>query len=261
MSRIVISRRRLLTGGLVSAGALALSGCDALDSASRSWFRGVLSSAEDLTKVTQRFFLSPRSRATEFSKADISAYFKPNGSTNPDDPDYRAHAANGFADWALKIGGLVEKPGEFSLADLRAMPSRTQITRHDCVEGWSCIGQWTGLQLAHLLDHVRLKPSARFIVFTCADQLEKTLDGSGRYYESIDLADAYHPQTILAYAMNGETLPVPHGAPLRLRVERQLGYKMAKYVMRIDAAASLADFGRGGGGFWEDRGYAWYAGI
>jgi DMSO/TMAO reductase YedYZ molybdopterin-dependent catalytic subunit len=129
------------------------------------------------------------------------------------------------------------------------------------VEGWSCIGKWTGVPLAALLGQAGLKPEARYIVFHCADDLEPSPDGSGRYYESIGLDDALHAQTILAYAMNGETLPVPHGAPLRLRVERQLGYKMAKYVMRIEAVADLRPIRGGQGGFWEDRGYEWYAGI
>jgi DMSO/TMAO reductase YedYZ molybdopterin-dependent catalytic subunit len=141
------------------------------------------------------------------------------------------------------------------------MPSRTQITRHDCVEGWNAIGQWTGTPLGLLLQAAELKPDARFVVFHCADELEKTLDGSGRYYESIDLIDAFHPQTILAYSMNGEDLSVGHGAPLRLRVERQLGYKHAKYVMRIEIVDSFSGLWGGKGGFWEDRGYQWYAGI
>ena len=129
------------------------------------------------------------------------------------------------------------------------------------LEGWSCIGQWTGAKLSAVLQLARLRPQARYLVFHCADTLQQTLDGSGQYYESIDLVDAFHPQTILAYAMDGSALPVPHGAPLRLRVERQLGYKMAKYVMRIEAVDSFAGIDRGQGGFWEDRGYAWYAGI
>jgi DMSO/TMAO reductase YedYZ molybdopterin-dependent catalytic subunit len=137
------------------------------------------------------------------------------------------------------------------------MPSRTQITRHDCVEGWSCIGKWKGVPLGVLLDHARLLPGARYIVFHCAD----TMDDGGRYYESVDLIDAFHPQTILAYEMNDRVLPIPHGAPLRLRDERQLGYKMAKYVMRVEAVASLASLAGGKGGYWEDRGYEWYAGI
>jgi DMSO/TMAO reductase YedYZ molybdopterin-dependent catalytic subunit len=156
---------------------------------------------------------------------------------------------------------LVETPLELSLAELRAMPSRTQITRHDCVEGWSCIGKWTGVPLSALLETAKLKPDARYIVFYCADDLGESGDDSGKYYESIGLEDAFHPQTILAYDMSGQPLPVPHGAPLRLRVERQLGYKMAKYVMAIEAVEALADIRGGNGGFWEDRGYEWYAGI
>ena len=117
------------------------------------------------------------------------------------------------------------------------------------------------MPLGVLLQEVGLRPEARYVVFSCADDLDGSLDGSGKYYESIGLEDAFHPQTILAYEMNGETLPIPHGAPLRLRVERQLGYKMAKYVMRIDAVESFAGFGRGNGCLWEDRGYEWYAGI
>ena len=137
------------------------------------------------------------------------------------------------------------------------MPSRTQITRHDCVEGWSAIGQWTGVPLGRLLGEAGLRPAARYVVFHCADDFDGSL-----YYESIDLADAHHPQTILAYAMNGAPLPIGHGAPLRLRVERQLGYKQAKFVMRLEVVASLAAIGAGKGGYWEDAiGYDWYAGI
>jgi DMSO/TMAO reductase YedYZ molybdopterin-dependent catalytic subunit len=256
-----IDRRRFLLGAASAASTLALSGCDVLDDASEGSFRNVLSSAEELTRTTQRFFLSPASMAKEFSEADIAPKFRANGSTSPGDPEYVKLAENNFADWRLKIGGLVENPMELSLADLAAMPSRTQITRHDCVEGWSCIGKWKGVQLALVLGKAKLKPEARYILFTCADELEKTLDGSGRYYESHGLEDAFHPQTILAYEMNGQPLPIPHGAPVRLRVERQLGYKQPKYIMKIDAVASLAGFGSGHGGFWEDRGYEWYAGI
>ena len=148
-----LNRRRFLSGFATVAGGLALSGCKKLDeiSAQDADFRKVLSSAENLTRTTQRFFLSPSSLAKEFTEADMSPKFRANGSTNPDDPGYQAMAANGFADWKLKVGGLVETPMEFSLADLRAMPSRTQITRHDCVEGWSCIGKWKGVPLGHVL--------------------------------------------------------------------------------------------------------------
>jgi DMSO/TMAO reductase YedYZ molybdopterin-dependent catalytic subunit len=159
------------------------------------------------------------------------------------------------------VDGLVRQPLALSLAELKKLPSRTQITRHDCVEGWSAIGKWTGVPLGLVLQTAGLLPGARYLVFHCADEYEKTTDGSGQYYESIDLVDAFHPQTILAYGMNGRDLEVAHGAPLRLRVERQLGYKQAKYLMRIEAVASFASLYRGKGGFWEDRGYEWYAGV
>jgi DMSO/TMAO reductase YedYZ molybdopterin-dependent catalytic subunit len=253
------SRRTFLRGAAVAASSLVLGGCDALSQT--PWFRRFLSSAESLTLGAQRSLLSEQDLAPEYTEADLSPAFRANGSTAPGDPNYQAMAASGFADWRLKIGGLVESPVELSLAELRAMPSRTQITRHDCVEGWSCIGKWKGVPLASLLEKVGLKPEARYILFSCADDLERTLDGSGKYYESIGLEDAFHPQTILAYEMNDAVLPIAHGAPLRLRVERQLGYKMAKYVMAIEAVESFADRGGGQGGFWEDRGYEWYAGI
>ena len=253
------SRRGFLRAAGLAAGTLALGGCDSLSQT--PWFRKLLFSAERLTTAAQRALLGADDLAREYTEADLSPKFRANGSIDPDDPGYRSMAENGFVDWRLKVDGLVEAPAEFSLVDLRAMPSRTQITRHDCVEGWSCIGKWKGVPLGHVLAEVKLKPEARYIVFHCADALEKTLDGSGQYYESIGLEDAFHPQTILAYEMNDEVLPVAHGAPLRLRVERQLGYKMAKYVMRIEAVESFAAIGSGNGGYWEDRGYEWYAGI
>ncbi len=255
-----LSRRETLLKLIAGGGALSLAGCglDARSPAALS----LLETAENLTRAVQRALLAPRQAlAREYRRQDISAYFRPNGSTAPDDPDYQEAASKGFADWRLEVGGLVENELKLSLADLRALPARRQITRHDCVEGWSCIAEWTGAPLASVLAAARLKPQARFIAFFCADQLEQTLDGSGQYYETIDLIDAAHPQTILAYAMNGAPLPVDHGAPVRVRVERQLGYKMAKYVMRIEAIDSFTALGRGRGGFWEDRGYEWYAGI
>jgi len=249
------SRRSFLRGLGVATGTLALTGCDALSQS--PWFRKILFFDEQVTRRVQRAILGQNDLAREYTEADLSPAFRANGSTSIDDPDYQAMVANGFADWSLKLDGLVENPGEFSLADLRAMPSRTQITRHDCVEGWSCIGKWKGVQLSHLLEQAKLKPYARYLVFHCAD----TLYGQALYYESIGLEDAFHPQTILAYEMNDETLTVPHGAPLRVRVERQLGYKMAKYIMRIEAVESFDHLYGGKGGFWEDRGYEWYGGI
>jgi DMSO/TMAO reductase YedYZ molybdopterin-dependent catalytic subunit len=252
-------RRGWLQAALASAGALALGACDRITASPRGV--AVLQSAEGLTRRAQRLFVDRKALAREFSPADISPDFRPNGSVDPTDPDYLALKARGFSDYRLVVDGLVESPLSLSLADLRALPSRTQITRHDCVEGWSSIAKWSGARLGPLLDRAKLKPGVRYVVFHCGDTLEQTLDGSGQYYESIDLIDAYHPQTILAYAMNDRPLPVPHGAPLRLRVERQLGYKQAKYIMRIEAVDDLKHLGRGAGGFWEDRGYEWYAGI
>jgi DMSO/TMAO reductase YedYZ molybdopterin-dependent catalytic subunit len=255
----LVNRRGWLRAGLASAGALVLGACDKITNSRRGV--AVLQSAEGLTRRAQRLILDRKALAREFAPADISTDFKPNGSIDPTDADYLALKAKGFADYRLVIDGLVERPLSLSLADLRAAPSRTQITRHDCVEGWSSIGKWTGARLGPLLDRAGLKPGARYIVLHCADTLGEATDGSGKYYESIDLIDAYHPQTILAYAMNDQALPVPHGAPLRLRVERQLGYKQAKYIMRIEAVADYGHLNGGAGGFWEDRGYEWYAGI
>jgi DMSO/TMAO reductase YedYZ molybdopterin-dependent catalytic subunit len=162
----------------------------------------------------------------------------------------------------------VEKPLKLSIADIRAMPSRSQITRHDCVEGWSCIGEWKGTPLSLILAMAKPKPEARYVVFYCADPMgEEDVDASGNliprpyYYESLDLLEATHPQTILAYELNGQVLPVEHGAPIRLRAERQLGYKMPKYVQRIDLVESFTRIGGGKGGYWEDLGYQWYGGI
>jgi len=252
-----LDRRGFLGRALAAASTALLAGCD--DISSQPTVRRILDSAETLTRVTQRALLSPEAMAREYGEAELSKDFKANGSIDPPDPDYRALAADGFADWTLEIGGLVGQPLSLSLADLRAMPSRTQITRHDCVEGWSCIGKWKGVPLSALLERAELKPDARYIVFYCADTLGRRT--GAKYYESIGLEDAFHAQTILAYEMNDQTLPIPHGAPLRLRVERQLGYKMAKYIMRIEAVDGFETISGGKGGYWEDRGYAWYAGI
>jgi DMSO/TMAO reductase YedYZ molybdopterin-dependent catalytic subunit len=239
---------------LAAAGASLLAGCNRVaesDAGGR-----MLRAAEDWHRKAQRLLNPPHALAPEFTKADISPYFRGNGSTNPTNGDYQAQAAAGFANWRLRVGGLVEHPLVFTLAELRALPQRTQITRHDCVEGWSAIGEWTGPQLGLLMEAAGVLPAARYILFRCADELNGAM-----YYESVDLADARHPQTIVAHMLNGEPLPIRNGAPLRLRVERQLGYKHAKYLTGIEAVASLDGFGGGNGGYWEDRGYQWYAGI
>jgi DMSO/TMAO reductase YedYZ molybdopterin-dependent catalytic subunit len=245
---------------LASAGGLVLAGCDKLSQSPT--MQKILSGAEQLNLTGQRLVLTTsQPLAREYPASEISRDFKANGTVQPDSDEYRRMVLTEFTDWRLKIDGLVRKPASWSLDEIRAMPSRTQITRHDCVEGWSAIGGWTGVPLSHLLQQTELMPNARYVVFRCADDLIGSHDGTGLYYESIDMVDAFHPQTIMAYAMNGKPLPVPHGAPLRLRVERQLGYKMAKYVMRIEVVEEFSKIGFGKGGFWEDRGYEWYAGI
>ncbi|SFM89272.1 molybdopterin-binding protein [Methylobacterium pseudosasicola] len=302
------NRRALLVGTSATAAAAMLGGCDRLGNA--EWFRRTLKTGEDANIFVQRLLLGDTTLAPEYAEADISPWFKPNGTEDPPDKDYKALAMGKFAKYHLEVGGLVEAPLKLSLAELRKLPARTQITRHDCVEGWSAIGKWTGVPLAELLNRARLKPEGRYVVFHCADTMDQgsPLEGGGddaaaddvpagnanpsmtkqsggdesrkdsggqqateddaasggtpvRFYESIDLVDAFHPQTILAYDMNGEALPVSNGAPLRLRVERNLGYKQAKYVMRIEVVESFAHIGGGKGGYWEDQGYAWYAGI
>lgn len=232
-------------------------GCERLSRT--EWFPRILEAAEPLTNGAQHLIASRVSMAQEFSEADLSPQFRSNGTSDPENALYQALAKNHFADWALEVGGLVQRPLKFTLAQLRELPSRTQITRHDCVEGWSAIGKWTGVPLRQVLELVQPQPRARYVVFYCADPMEE--DGTGLYYESIDMEDARHPQTILAYELNGATLPIANGAPIRLRVERQLGYKMAKYVMRIELVESFAHIGAGKGGYWEDQGYQWYAGI
>lgn len=251
------SRRRFLTRALGAASLAALPGCDALSRT--DWFPQALGTAEKLSEAAQRLVAPRRALAQEFAESDLSPTFRSNGTAMPATPEYRALAADGFAAYRLELGGLVDQPASLSLAQLRALPSRTQITRHDCVEGWSAIGKWKGARLAALLAAVRPKAGARFVVFHCADPMRD--DGSEPYYESIDMDDALHEQTILAYELNDRTLPVANGAPLRLRVERQLGYKHAKYVMRIELVESFERIRGGKGGYWEDRGYEWWAGI
>ncbi len=255
MSEIMLPRRRLLGGLAAGAGGLVLTGCDAI--VENPQVDAVIKSAEQLNFRAQRSIMDRQALAREYPASAMSPRFTMNGSINPRTPEYLAHRANGFADWRLRIDGLVARPLQLSLKDLMAMPAREQITRHDCVEGWSAIGKWRGTPLALVLKAAGLSTRARYLVFHCADMLR-----GKPYYESIDLIDAFHAQTILAWSMNDKLLPVGHGAPLRLRVERQLGYKHAKYVMRIEAVESLSQFGAGKGGYWEDLlGYEWYAGI
>ena len=252
-----LGRRSLLARLLAGVGVVALSGCEKLSDT--AWFPKVLGLGEKVTYKIHRLVLPRKAMAQEFAETDLSPQFRSNGTSMPNNPAYAALAANGFADYRLEVGGLVERPTSFSLADIRKFPSRSQITRHDCVEGWSAIGLWKGARLGALLEAVHLKPEARYVVFHCADPMED--DGTSPYYESVDMEDAFHPQTILAYDLNGKSLPIQNGAPLRLRLERQLGYKMAKYVMRLEIVDDITRIAGGKGGYWEDQGYEWYAGI
>jgi len=251
-----ISKRRFLVGA-GGVGALLLSGCDRLSET--EWFPKVLRTGNTLNRGLHRL-LGSRSMAQEFTEAHLSPFFRSNGTSMPEGEEYLALAKGGFANWQLEVGGLVGRPVKLALAELRAMPRRTQITRHDCVEGWSAIGKWTGVPLSSILALVQPQQKARYAVFYCADAMSGGLTPE-YYYESIDMDDAMHPQTMLAFGLNGKDLPIENGAPLRLRVERQLGYKHAKYVTRIELVESFAHIGGGKGGYWEDYGYQWYAGI
>jgi DMSO/TMAO reductase YedYZ molybdopterin-dependent catalytic subunit len=239
---------------MASLGALVAGGCSKLGDSDAG--RSLFEAANRWHLRAQRLVAGRSALAPEFDRSQVSPFFRGNGSVTVDTPAYAASVANGFADWRLLVGGLVEHPLSLTLDNIRRLPQRTQVTRHDCVEGWSAIGEWTGPQLSTILRGAALKPEARFVVLRCADALN-----GAQYYESIDLIDAFHPQTIVAHLLNGAPLPVRNGAPLRLRVERQLGYKHAKYLTGIDVVSSLDHIGGGKGGYWEDRGYQWYAGI
>jgi DMSO/TMAO reductase YedYZ molybdopterin-dependent catalytic subunit len=202
-----------------------------------------------LTYVAHRTLLPGQSLAKEYTFKDISS-FPATGTTNPGDSsmpsfneEYARLLATGFSNWRLPIEGRVARPGSYSIADLQRFPSRTQITRHTCEEGWTAIAEWTGVPLSRVLESAGILPSARFVNFYAYDG----------YIDSIDLLDAFHPQTLLAYGMNGRDLPVPHGAPVRLRVEKHIGYKSMKYLQRIVVTDEFVDTG--------DSGWAWYTGI
>ena len=272
-----IPRRQFLRAVFAAIGAATLSACDRLSNSKA--FVDVLQSAQYLNRGAHKLFTGRKAMAQEFTEADIAPSFRSNGTLMPVGKLYEDMVNTNFANWKLEVGGLVQTPMAFSLADLRAMPSRTQITRHDCVEGWSAIAKWTGVPLHHILDQVKPLPNAQYVVFRCADAMDDDEDEASpdenevktdavvaarpdsTYYESMDMDDAYHVQTILAYDLNGKPLPVPNGAPLRLRIERQLGYKHAKYLMQIELVESFEGIRGGKGGYWEDNGYEWYGGI
>ena len=265
MANLILNRRRLIGLGAASGASLVLAGCDQFDFLGQRNHpvRDFLERANQLTYGAQRALVGDQALAKEFSESEIRQGQRPNGSTDPRSniEEYRNLEATGFAAYKLKITGLVETPKEYTLAELQNMPSRTQITRHDCVEGWSCIAKWTGTPLGPVLDMAGVKPGARFCVYHCYDNIQRTLSGDILYYESSDLVDAYHPQTILSYGLNDQVLPVSNGAPIRLRIERALGYKQPKYLHTIELVDDLTPFGKGKGGYWPDQGYDWYGGI
>ena len=254
MSKLV-TRRSLLLGGMAATGTV-LAGCGRIDGNAAA--STLLDLADGFTRHAQRLLLSDRPLVRELSLAQVSKNFPVNGTSMPVADDYRRMLETGFRDWRLRVHGLVERPLSLSLAELKSLPARTQITLHQCDEGWSAVAQWTGVQLVRVLQLSGLQPGARYVVFHCFDRV--ALDNT-YYYESVDLLDAMHPQTILAYGINGQPLPVGNGAPLRLRVELQIGYKNAKFIDRIEVVDSLRPFGKGRGGWWEDYDHAvWYAG-
>lgn len=246
-----MKRRNVLAG----MAALFTGACSKVSDSETG--KTLFDAAEGWHRKLHRALAGKQGLAKEYTRADLSPTFRGNGSQTVDTDFYRAQLENGFADWRLEVRGLVETPLSLSMDNIRSLPQRTQITRHDCVEGWSAIGEWTGVQLSVLLDAAKVMEETKFIVFRCADKY-----AGSDYYESVDMVEAYHPQTIVAHMLNGEALPEKNGAPLRMRIERQLGYKHAKYLTAIEAVASLDQIGGGKGGYWEDRiGYQWYAGI
>ena len=263
MSKLIVNRRRFLAGSAAAGSSLMLAGCNQFDFLGQrdNAVRNVMEQANVLTYEAQRALIGDQVLAREYAESEIRQGMKPNGSVEPTTAEYSFLRMANFEPYRLTIKGMVEREVSFSLSELRNMPARTQITRHDCVEGWSCIAKWTGTPLGPVLDQAGVKPGARFCVYHCFDNIQRTLAGDILYYTSSDLVDAYHPQTILSYGLNDQVLPVSNGAPLRLRIERALGYKQPKYLHTIELVDDLAPFGQGQGGYWEDVGYDWYGGI
>ena len=246
--------RRALIGGLVSAAGAGLAGC----SGDPPTYGSLLRMADNFSWRAQRLLLPRQGLAREYDHSDITSILAI-GTTDPADAMQSAFDAEqggvydrlrrgGFADWRLSVEGSVARPARYSLADLKRLPARTQITKHTCEEGWSAIAEWTGTPLSLLLKACGVLPTARFVNFHAYDML----------VETIDMVDALHPQTILAYGMNGRDLPVQHGAPVRARVETQLGYKSLKFLRRIVVTDRFEDPGKRGD---IQNGWSWYAGI
>ena len=221
---------------------------------------GILGVGETLTYASQRLLTSSQSLAREFSRSKISKVTPVNG-LPPQDETYRGWLANGFKGWRLQVEGSVARPMSFSLEELKRLPAESHILLHACEEGWSYIAEWTGVTLSSVLDLVGPEPGSRYVVFTPFENVNQNTGVSRILWDSIDMTDALHPQTLLAYGMNGDELPAGHGAPVRLRVARHLGYKNTKYISRITITDSLDTFGKGLGSRAAEGGGAWYAGI
>ena len=249
-----ISRRKLITTGIAAAaGASGVAIATAL--ARRHGLippdaSGVYGPGETLTYAAQRL-LTRHSMAREFSRSEISEKPFANEVDRLSDEFHRLQAAN-FADWKITVDGMTARPTTFSLAEIRSFPTNSHITMIGCEEGWTYIAEWTGVPLSYILERVGALPQVRYVVYRSIQP---------DWWESIDMADALHPQTVVAHRMNGAELPVPFGGPLRLRVPRQLGYKSVKYITRLTVTDSLKPFGKGLGSAAPEGGYAWYAGI
>lgn len=248
-------RRSFIRMAIMGTAGVIVAGCDRISQS--DWGPKVLNKAQGLNRRVQALLAPSSAMAKEYTDADLSPVFRSNGTAMPTTEAYQSLLANGFRDYRLQVGGLVDRPLSFSIDDLKQIEQVAQITRHDCVEGWSAIGKWHGIRLSHVLDKVGVKSNARYVVFHCYDEM----DPGEPYYESVDIPEARHPQTLLAWGLNNQPLPIKNGAPLRLRVSRQLGYKQAKYIARIELVDSFAHIAGGKGGYWEDYGYEWYAGI
>jgi DMSO/TMAO reductase YedYZ molybdopterin-dependent catalytic subunit len=249
-----LSRRKLIKTGL--AATAGVSGLGVAARIAQEYglvppdHGGIYGLGETLTYASQRL-LTRHSLAREFPRSQISNPPLAN-EIPPLNEAFKRLRAGGFADWRLSVDGMVDRPASFSLAQLKSYPSRSQITQLACEEGWSYIAEWIGVPLSYVLDLVGIHPQARYVVYFSIDP---------DWWESIDMADALHPQTFLTYGMNGNELPVGNGGPLRMRLPRQLGYKSVKFINRLTVADSLKRFGKGLGSASPEGGYAWYAGI
>ena len=244
--------RRLFVASSISA---ALAGCGPVSNALNN-----APPVHDTLKVAEKLnhlLIGTRGSAKLYPDSALTLNFPTNGNATPSDATYAQLVSQRFAGYRLPVGGLVEHSQTFDLRQLRALATLTQNTRHDCVEGWSVVGKWTGVPLGSFLKLVRPKPEARYVVFHSFDR-----DDQGTpFYGSIDLHQAAHPQTQLALDLNGKPIDPDHGGPVRLRLPTQLGYKSTKWIQRIELVASYKSIGAGNGGYWEDNGYEWYAGI